>query len=543
MSESKPLVELSGTGEPAVLDYNVPEPTSYTGRNLIELAYDAGIFDHLPGTKVTLDPDALTPTSLQTFLADRAILAQTTLSTISRRPPMPPPSPRRTTQATPVLAATSDLDVLEAKLNQEHDRYPVLSSTQSGGVQILYAPAFDAPVPGIYLVETYRLSNFLGNYGAGKTIKTFSLLPGEKTSISITSYKNTSSTATSASSIFDSYTEETADDFESAIQSENTATESKDKTTSWNVEAEASGNWGVASVSVSGGASGTTNTAREDFASNVNSATEKHANTASAQRDVEINTNTEETTETGEETAIEREIENINVSRTLNFVFRQMNQEHVSILHLVDVKVAFWNGYPETRMEVPLYDLDRLLEYCVTLPADRDRVRRDVMFAVQEIRDWRGDTHFDAGSPASPDNFMQVKRYGEPDGSESRYSAINREKTSTYEDITVPGLILSVKTNVLRTDGIIVEAVLGEGEALDGYSQKLQDEKIVEKEQDNRARALANEKVALALDVVRTGDAERAEVYRTVFGEPPAPAAPTSANGSTPAPTAGARAA
>ena len=42
--------------------------------------------------------------------------------------------------------------------------------------------------------------------------------------------------------------------------------------------------------------------------------------------------------------AIEREIENINLSRTLNFVFRQMNQKFVTMLHLTDVRVAFFNG-------------------------------------------------------------------------------------------------------------------------------------------------------------------------------------------------------
>ena len=43
-------------------------------------------------------------------------------------------------------------------------------------------------------------------------------------------------------------------------------------------------------------------------------------------------------TETGEETVIERELANINVGRTLNFAFRQMNQEFYSFLHLVDVR-------------------------------------------------------------------------------------------------------------------------------------------------------------------------------------------------------------
>jgi hypothetical protein len=74
---------------------------------------------------------------------------------------------------------------------------------------------------------------------------------------------------------------------------------------------------------------------------NVSSALQKHAATASAKRDVQVNTSYEEKEETGEETSIEREIANVNLSRTLNFVFRQMNQEFISILHLVNVRVGF----------------------------------------------------------------------------------------------------------------------------------------------------------------------------------------------------------
>src|SRR3712207_8730267 len=40
----------------------------------------------------------------------------------------------------------------------------------------------------------------------------------------------------------------------------------------------------------------------------------------------------------------------INVSRTLNFVFRQMNQEFITVLHLVDVRVAFFKDRKSTRL-------------------------------------------------------------------------------------------------------------------------------------------------------------------------------------------------
>jgi len=562
MSNDEPLVKLAEQGEAAVLNYNVPEPTAYTGRNLIELSYPPEIFKRLNGAPIELDHGTLTPEVLEDFLIERSILAGSVtlasraLRRTARAPARPAPASTRAsarvaaasgTETAPEVVASSTLqslgvpvDVGEVKKNVEMGHYPLLVTTQSGQTTVQYAPVVTDPYPGIYLVETYRLSNFLGDYGAGRTVQTFSLLPGEKTRISITSYKSSTTTSAEVSSIFDSYTDETADDFESSIQSESSATEAKDKTTSWSVEAEASGNWGVASVSVSGGASGTTNTSREDFASNVNSATSKHAHSASAKRDIQVNTSTEETVEEGGQTAIEREIENINVGCTLNFVIRQMNQEHISILHLVDVRVAFFNGFPETRMEVPVYDIDTLLEYCIVRPEDRVRVHKDVLFAIEQIKDYRGEIHYDPAHPDSAENFLVRREYAEQGGGTSKFDAINRDKHSTYEGIEVPGLIMSVRKHVLRTDGLVVESLLGLARALDRYSEQLQVEKIVEKTHDNRARELDNQKLELALDILRGGDAERAELYQLVFGqqaEEPVPApASTSAPASAPVP-------
>ena len=537
----QPLVALSPDGEASILSYNVPEPTSYTGRNLIELVYDAAIFKDLTGNTLAIDI-----AELDRDLLDHLLTMGTVPAVHGTARPASAARGRGQRQSTPkpqsgddggsgtgsssgptmpdVPAGTPDtntdrpplVEVGEAQVNLAAGLFPVIISTQSGQAGVEWAPIPTEPKPGIYLVETFRLSNFLGDYGAGRTVKTFSLLPGERSHISITTYKNVTTTTTSASSIFDSYTEDTADEFESSIQSENSATDSQEKTKAWSVEAEASGNWGVASVSASAGASGSSNSAREEFAKNVTNATEKHSAAASAQRDIQVNTSTEALVEEGEETAIEREIENINLSRTLNFVFRQMNQEHLSLLHLVDVRVGFFNGFPDTRMEVPLYDIDRLLEYCVRTADDRERVKADVLYAVREIRDWRGDTH---------DDFVLVKEYEEADGTKTRFPAINREKTSELEGFTIPGLLLGVSRNVLRTDGVIVEAIMGQGVSLDGYSLELQEEKVAERKGANELMRLAAAKERLAQEIAAAGDPARAHAFQAVFGAPPEPVA------------------
>ena len=66
---------------------------------------------------------------------------------------------------------------------------------------------------------------------------------------------------------------------------------------------------------------------------------------------------------------------------------------------------------------------------------------------------------------------------------------------------------------MLRTEGVIVEALLGQGEALDRYSKRLQ-----ELEVDRREAEVAREKAKvkrenLLNDLVRENDAERAKLF------------------------------
>lgn len=549
---SNPLVVLDENGSPAVLNYNVPEPTSYTGRNLIELTYDPGMFKELvPADEESSDPSfvdeegnfafdkvigAVTDQAYTKFpdaveIVRPEVLEPTTIPELE--PDVQPPETdlpidpelpdvvlRRAVLRSTVPSTSSSydtgirglvIDAEQAQANIEAGKSPVVVKKQSGNLALEYTTIPERPQPGIYLVETCRLSSFLKDYGAGRTVNSFSLLPGEKTKISVKTYKNISTITSDTSSVFDSYTEDTADSFETSIQSENSSTESQEKTKEWSVEAEASGNWGVASASVEAGASGSTNSAREDFAKNVSSASEKHAHSASAERSIEVNTSMEQTTEEGEETAIEREIENINVGRTLNFVFRQLNQEFISLLHLVDVRIGFWNGYTETRKEVPLHEIDDLLEYCVTDPADRATIKEDIYYALQNIWDHEH----------KPQDFLAERVYTERDGSTREVLVIDAEKQQTYDpdgrDITVDGIILSAKTVVLRTDAVIVEALLGEAPALDDYSESMQLEKVAEKALDNRRKELEADLLQHQIDILKNHDEEGARLYSMMF--------------------------
>ena len=190
-------------------------------------------------------------------------------------------------------------------------------------------------------------------------------MPGEKTKISTRTYTRTEIESKRASSILDSVSEESTKDYENSIATEQSDKKNYQDSFSYEINAKAHASWGWGSADVSGGVKGRANSAHEEFSKNISNATQKHASRASSKREVQVNTSYEEKEVSEVETSIEREVQNINVSRTLNFVFRQMNQQYVTALVLFDARIAVWDGNPDpstsVRMEVSLPELRSLL--------------------------------------------------------------------------------------------------------------------------------------------------------------------------------------
>lgn len=418
----------------------------------------------------------------------------------------------------------NDSSELELKTNlpvseefQSLDVDEVLEMKKVGAELVLYTSmdgtirhrSIKKPVevePAFLLVETYRLASYLGSYGAGRVIQTFSLLPGEQTTISIRTFRKTEEERKQASSILDSFTEESATDFERTIENEQSDKETYEKSFAYHSEAEASASWGWGKAKVKGGVKGGTNSAREEFSKNSTSATDKHAQKASAKREVEIDTSYESREVEEEEKSTERKIENINLSRTLNFVFRQMNQEFITTSSLVDVRIAFFNGFGESRDEVTLPELDSLLETYVK-EDHRDRVRTDIHDSLGSVLDYEGEIH---------DDFIEEREIDD----DNRYHRVRSEKTSTYKDpvtgteIEVPGIIVSATKNSMRTDGVMVESLLGTGGALDQYAEQLQGLEIARGEAEVAKENAVAERTALENEVVRDEDSVRVDLLR-----------------------------
>ena len=376
--------------------------------------------------------------------------------------------------------AIRDLELDTFKAFYESGHHLILRRGFSGATEYSFVQNPPPTVkPHLALVEEYRLSSFLGSYGVGRTVKSFSLLPGESTRLTIKTASKSTTAAKQSQSILDSYSQESASDFESSLAEEKSDRTSSSSELSYHASVEGSDSWGFGGVTASAGVGGSSNSAREEFAKSVASATSKHASKASANRNVQIDTTTETTVTEEKESEIVRNIENINVGRTLNFVFCQMNQEVISLLHLIDVRVGYTDGIEPIR-EMALYELPELLEQVlIDDPKTRKTVQQWIEAEVRRIRDHRGKEVEDFVVPVK--DAGAVERW-----------TVNRDFASEFiEPATktaalVPGIIISSQSIVMRTEDVAVDSLVGQGAALDSYSERLQEE-------ENRRKKLAND--------------------------------------------------
>jgi hypothetical protein len=240
------------------------------------------------------------------------------------------------------------------------------------------------------------------------------------------------------------------------------------------------------------------------------------------------------------EESTQREIVNPNLSRVLNFVFRQLLQEYVSITYLNDIKIAFSNGYPGSFRLVSIEELDSLLEEMI-VPAHQQAVRDKIFNEYNLVENYKGDAQTfiqksftrgwdspapNPGNPMPPDvTYLHKKK-----SIVGHYTYAGADGPRQF---TVEGPILNVDLNTLRTDSLIVDALLGQGEALDCFNSHAQDAKTqalyienANKELANLRQAIENDKALVEKDRVTmamvllnqiTDPVQRAELFAKIF--------------------------
>ena len=211
-----------------------------------------------------------------------------------------------------------------------------------------------------------------------------------------------------------------------------------------------------------------------------------------------------------------------NQSRVLNFVFRQLLQEYVTIMYLSNVKIGFTNGHPESQVIVPIEKLDELLATYVK-PAFIDEMREQIIFEYLTVTNYKG---FNQA-------FLEkvVKPTYSPNGKNTTVEFYTKNKAlkDSYQlelgngtrTIEVEGIILSVEKNTLFTDSVIVDSLLGQGEALDCFNAKIQEAMAEKASVDNETIKLQNQMVTQAIKFLETtgDDSLKADVLKALLGK------------------------
>lgn len=263
------------------------------------------------------------------------------------------------------------LEELEGMFAHGH-RFRLRPKT-GGGFSLEFAlPNTDSA--GIVVVEQYALTSFVGKMGRGRLVQTLSLAPGESSVISVNNFKRTESTKETTESILDSVSDEASQNFESSLKDQQTSERDESSEFAYHAEVSGQASWSWGSVQARAGVSGSIKENRRDFQDSISSVVRQHASTTSSNREITVSTTTKTVSEEIKESSVVREIQNINLSKPLTTAFYQVNQEAFSLLHLVDLRVGFFDAARAIREEVRLEKAGEMLEKYLTPTALRSKL-------------------------------------------------------------------------------------------------------------------------------------------------------------------------
>ena len=426
----------------------------------------------------------------------------------------------------------------EINLNAAYGALPAFRRTLFGSLTPDYIknPGSTAR-PTLVLIEEYEVASYLGDYGAGKTLKTFSLLPGEKTTISIKTFRNTTENQSQTENILDSFSQKSADTLEAMVNDELATSEASSDATSlgfssaenWQQQGSLSVSAGLnigilkSNTSIKGSLShsdtdvntSTSNSTRANTVSGLKKSMDRHVAQSEAARKVDVNTETQQSVSTasGDEQSTVRDIQNINHSRVLNFVFRQLYQEYVTVTSLNDVSFGFTKGQLSDGRTERLDNLEGLLR-SVLKDEYIDEVLTTLIDELANVAGFQGRAAFVERHEEEVVSLVHPER----PPTTRRYYRKSAELAQSWDDSgkTVKGIILDVTRRILTTDALIVEALLGQGEGLDCYNQRLQNAAADRADLDNDEK-----KQALEIISGIESPSEKANLYKKVYGTDP----------------------
>ena len=545
----EPFIKLDEQGKASILNYNLPQSTCYRASSYLGLDLSKEFFQEKepPRDNFWDLADKLTKEEWIYKLRDEmdlaidkpifdnpAILLKDNVRQFEQTKPLNIPAENLgEIREFSMMKASEEQVVSQAKIANvplaniadkiKKGFKPLLREDLYGKVVLDYIPRPKKVNPQIVIELRLKMCSYLGDYGAGRTVKTFSLLPGERTTISIKNWEHNEESKKQASNVLDSLSQSSANELQTIIESE--ATHTSGSSSSETKDFGGGGglnvglNLGFLQIGGGGKAEGkkskTFTSAVSNAVRNLVNSTSTHVSKTDALRQIEINTETSSSSSSGNEETITRNLENINKSRVLNFVFRQLLQEFFTITYLDEISIVYSNGYPGSRKVTDLSGLEDFLDEVIPNPKNRDKVKTIILNRLCSIYDHEGTRQSfiecveeELGCDLECDCLPKI----EPE----KYCYFRKKQglKQSYNGKTVNGIILDTTHRVIRTSALVVDSLLGQGEALDCYNQKLQDAATLN-------AALHNDKLKQAIDAIANiaDPEEKVKLYKKVFGD------------------------
>jgi hypothetical protein len=312
--------------------------------------------------------------------------------------------------------------------------------------------------PQLFLVETYQLSSFRGGLLRDELVATMQpMLPHQDMTCKVVTRVRTTAEEKQTSTVLDQQSTESAENFNKQVkQSADSkfAGEHYDYGMQANFHGEGSVGFGSATADAHLDVNGSTNDVRNELANSVASALDTQVSQANQARRDTVHV-------TSSDSSIDRATETETIVHTTNptdavenFGIYQLKQEHVSILSLVDMEVAFMNTAPDATQTVPLFRLDALLNQVIDRPEERGVVKAQIRDCLSKIRNVDDEAQsIIVDDPAQPGGFIVNKRL------QSRYQLRNADG-SVRQIFAVPGVILRAWTKQLKKPSASVVALI-----------------------------------------------------------------------------------
>jgi len=370
-------------------------------------------------------------------------------------------------------------------------------------------------------------------------VKTHSLFPGEKAVITIETFSKETIKEDMTSSVLDSVNRQSETSLTEEINAEDRYNKVIKRTSSFSVGTKATGNWGWGSANLSTENDHAAENISKSAVTNINKALKRQTAQVSNKRTVKVETNNSYYAEESSKQSIVRTIENINVSRPLNFVFRQLCQLYFTLTTIKDLRIVFRLSPAEIEGVVAsLQELPEMLQAILEDNAAGKKKVQQIYDKVVQVAKDMAEQKDEDGSKAkfvvesNIESLIVEKRFRinedlinfyrwESDPESTNHAPATAAKMamdlSMFPAKTIlpyEGVLLREELNILKTDGVVVECFLSHcSEGLDEYSAHLQAE-------TNKRRCLENAvlqekalQMRLAREIVAEKDATKAELF------------------------------